>query len=54
MSASLATVELFSEGGGTRLTFTEQAVFFGPSDGPDLRKEGWRALLQKLDAEVSK
>jgi uncharacterized protein YndB with AHSA1/START domain len=54
MSASLATVELFPSGGGTRLTFTEQAAFFERSDGPKLRDEGWRALLQKLDDELSK
>ncbi len=54
MSASLATVELSASGGGTRLTFTEQAAFFERSDGPKLRDEGWRALLQKLDDELSK
>jgi uncharacterized protein YndB with AHSA1/START domain len=52
MSASLATVELFPAGGGTRLTFTEQAAFFEPSDGVQLRQEGWRTLLQRLDREV--
>jgi len=52
MSVSLATVELFPSAGGTRLTFTEQAAFFGRSDGPQLRQEGWRALLDKLDGEV--
>jgi Activator of Hsp90 ATPase homolog 1-like protein len=54
MSASLATVELSPSGGGTRLTFTEQAAFFDRSDGPKLRDDGWRALLQQLDEEVCK
>ncbi len=54
MSASLATVELAPSGGGTRLTFTEQAAFFDRSDGPQLRKEGWGSLLENLAAEVSK
>jgi uncharacterized protein YndB with AHSA1/START domain len=54
MSASLATVELSPSGGGTRLIFTEQAAFFDRSDGPQLREQGWRALLQKLDDEVTK
>ena len=49
MSASLATVELSASGSGTRLVFTEQAAFFERSDGAELRNEGWRALLQKLD-----
>jgi uncharacterized protein YndB with AHSA1/START domain len=53
MSVSLATVELCSSGGGTRLTFTEQAAFFDRSDGPKLRDEGWRALLQRLHDELS-
>ena len=54
MSASLATVELSPSGGGTRLTFTEQGAFFDCSDGPQLREQGWRALLQQLDDEVNK
>jgi len=54
MSVSLATVELSHSGGGTRLTFTEQAAFFDRSDGRELRNEGWRTLLQRLDHEVSK
>jgi uncharacterized protein YndB with AHSA1/START domain len=54
MSASLATVELFRAGAGTRLVFTEQAAFFDKSDGPKLREEGWRALLQQLDDALAK
>jgi uncharacterized protein YndB with AHSA1/START domain len=50
MSASLATVELSPSGnGGTRLLFTEQAAFFDPSDGPQLREAGWRDLLGKVE-----
>jgi uncharacterized protein YndB with AHSA1/START domain len=53
MSASLATVELSaSEGGGTRLAFTEQAVFFDPADGAKLREAGWRGLLEKVNDVV--
>ena len=34
-SASLTTVLLQPQGGGTRLTFAEQGTFIGPSDGAD-------------------
>jgi uncharacterized protein YndB with AHSA1/START domain len=51
-SASLATVELLPEGAGTRLTFTEQAAFFEGADGPALREQGWKALLDALGAEL--
>jgi uncharacterized protein YndB with AHSA1/START domain len=54
MSASLTTVELSPSGKGTRLKFTEQAVFFERSDGARLREEGWRGLLEKLGTEVAK
>lgn len=49
MSVSLATVELSpTSDGGTRLLFTEQAAFFDPSDGPQLREAGWRGLLAQV------
>lgn len=49
-SVSLATVELSPlAGGGTRLLFTEQAAFFHPSDGPQLREAGWQGLLANLE-----
>ena len=48
ISASLSTVELIAEGDGTRLVFTEQAAFFEGSDGPDMRRDGWSALLDNL------
>lgn len=47
-SASLATVELFPEGGGTRLIFTDQIAFFEGSDGAEIRKAGWTDLLNRL------
>jgi uncharacterized protein YndB with AHSA1/START domain len=53
ISVSLATVELNSAGAGTRLTFTEQAVFLdGFVDGGG-RERGTRAHLDRL-AEVLK
>jgi uncharacterized protein YndB with AHSA1/START domain len=51
-SASLATVELLPGGAGTRLAFTEQAAFFEGADGPALREQGWKALLDALGAEL--
>ena len=48
ISSSHATVELISDGQGTDLTFTEQAAFFEGADGPQMREEGWRKLLDQL------
>ena len=53
ISASLATFEMLPAGGGTKLVFTEQGAFFEASDGPEMRKEGWRLLLERLAAEVA-
>lgn len=52
ISASLATVEIAPDGGGTRLAFTEQAAFFEGADGPALREQGWNALLDALAADL--
>jgi len=48
-SASLTTVELEDENGGTRLTYTEHGAFVGPSDGAAGRKQGWQSLLAALE-----
>ncbi len=53
-SASLATFELVPEGSGTRLVATEQGAFFENSDGPEMREQGWRQLLDALAAELLK
>lgn len=50
ISVSLATVELEPSPGGTRMRFTEQAVYLGLADGPDGREEGTRAALNQLAA----
>jgi uncharacterized protein YndB with AHSA1/START domain len=50
ISVSLATVELKPSGAGTRLIFTEQAVFLdGYVDGGS-RERGTRGLLDQLEA----
>jgi uncharacterized protein YndB with AHSA1/START domain len=48
ISASLATVEFLPSGTGADLIFTHQAAFFEGSDGPVIREEGWRKLLERL------
>ena len=50
-SASLVTVELVPTDKGTDLICTHQGAFFEGSDGPEMREEGWRTLLDKLTAE---
>lgn len=48
ISATLVTVELFPDGGRTRLLLTHQGAFFEGADGPAIREEGWRKLLDRL------
>jgi uncharacterized protein YndB with AHSA1/START domain len=52
ISVSLATVEFKPAGAGTRLVFTEQAVFLDGYDDPAAREHGTRALLDNLGAEL--
>ena len=51
ISASLCTFELLPSETGTNLIFTHQGAFFEGADGPEMREEGWRKLLEKLTAE---
>lgn len=53
ISSSLATFEFVGEGSGTRLVFTEQAVFFEGGDGPEVREQGWRGLFDALEKELA-
>ncbi len=48
ISASLGTFELLPTAAGTDLIFTHQGAFFEGSDGPEMREQGWRKLLEKL------
>ena len=48
ISSSQATFELLASEQGTNLIFTEQAAFFEGGDGPDMRQQGWNALLDRL------
>jgi uncharacterized protein YndB with AHSA1/START domain len=51
-SASLATIEFLPEGSGTDLVFTHQGAYFENADGPEMRKDGWEKLLDKLMKEL--
>ena len=52
ISASLVTIELFPEAGGTKLICVHQGVFFEGADGPQMREAGWRTLFDKLGAAL--
>jgi uncharacterized protein YndB with AHSA1/START domain len=53
ISVALATVELLPAETGTDLFLTHQAAFFEGADGPVIREDGWRKLLDLLSAELS-
>ena len=53
-TVSLTTVLFEDEGGGTRLTYTEQMCVIPPSDGADGRESGWSALLDGLEAYLAR
>ena len=53
-SASLATFDLVPTAEGTSLIFTEQGAFFENSDGPAIREQGWRELLESLGKELAR
>ena len=53
-SASLATFDLVPTVEGTSLIFTEQGAFFENSDGPAIREQGWRELLESLGKELAR
>jgi uncharacterized protein YndB with AHSA1/START domain len=52
-STSMVTVELVANGGGTELVCTHQGAFFEGSDGPQMRQDGWKKLLERLGTELS-
>ena len=52
ISVSLTSVELFAEGTGTRLVFTEHDTFLDGHEQPGPREEGTKELLGALDAEL--
>jgi uncharacterized protein YndB with AHSA1/START domain len=50
LSTSLATVEIAPAGRGSRLVFTEQAVFFDGNDGTESRRRGTAPHFERLAA----
>lgn len=54
MSASLITFEFLPAESGTDLIVTHQGAFFEGSDGPQMREEGWRKIMERLDAELAR
>jgi uncharacterized protein YndB with AHSA1/START domain len=52
ISASLATMQLASEGGGTTLKMTEQGAFLDGYDDAGSREHGTGYLLDKLGASL--
>ena len=54
MSTSLTTILLEPEAGGTRLTYTEQAVHLDGLDTVEGREEGTRGLLDTLGVYLAR
>jgi uncharacterized protein YndB with AHSA1/START domain len=52
-SASQVTFELLPAKGGTDLICTHQGAFFEMPNGPQMLEAGWRALMDKLAAELA-
>jgi uncharacterized protein YndB with AHSA1/START domain len=52
-SISLVTFEFLPSATGTDLICTHQGAFFEGSDGPEMRQDGWRKLLDKLAKELA-
>ncbi|MES1158340.1 MAG: SRPBCC family protein [Terricaulis silvestris] len=48
VSVALITIEILPSGGGATLVCTHQAAFFEGADGPQIREQGWRALLDRM------
>jgi len=48
ISTSLVTFELVPTASGTNLICTHQGAFFEGADGPEMRQDGWRKLLDNL------
>jgi uncharacterized protein YndB with AHSA1/START domain len=54
MSVSLTTVEIVSDTGGAKLTYTEQGAFLDGIDKPEARAEGCAWMLDSLAAFLAK
>jgi uncharacterized protein YndB with AHSA1/START domain len=54
ISSALVTFELLKTDRGTDLILTHQAAFYEGADGPAMRQDGWRRLLDSLAAELAR
>jgi uncharacterized protein YndB with AHSA1/START domain len=52
ISVALATFEFLPTEKGTELILTHQAAFFEGADGPTMRQDGWRKILDRLPTEI--
>ena len=51
-SGSLLCFEFDGDGDGTRLTVTHDGAFFEHADGPKMREDGWKTLLDRLEESL--
>ena len=51
-STSMATFEFVRNEVGTEMTLTHQGAFFEGADGPKMREDGWRKLIDSLAAAL--
>jgi uncharacterized protein YndB with AHSA1/START domain len=54
ISSSLVTFEFLAIATGTELRLTHQGAFYEGSDGPKMREDGWRRILERLAKELSR
>ena len=54
ISSSQSTIEFLPNSKGTDLIFTEQAAFFEGADGPQIREQGWRLILERLAKHLAR
>jgi uncharacterized protein YndB with AHSA1/START domain len=54
ISVSLVTLELVPTETGTDLILTHQGAYFEGADGPQMREQGWRTLLERLAKELAR
>jgi uncharacterized protein YndB with AHSA1/START domain len=54
ISVSLVTLELAPTETGTDLILTHQGAYFEGADGPQMREQGWRHLLERLAKELAR
>lgn len=54
ISVSLVTLALVPTEAGTDLILTHQGAYFEGADGPQMREQGWRHLLERLGKEMAR